>query len=902
MTETYNPLLVVLSVMVAIVASYTALDMAGRVAASRGRSRLAWLLGGSFAMGTGIWSMHFVGMLALSLPVAIYYDVPTVVLSALVAVAASFLALHIAGRATMGLGALLGGGLSMGVAIAGMHYIGMVAMRMEAGARYDAGLVVLSIAIAIGASVAALWLAHRFRHGETAEELWGMAASAVTMGMAISGMHYTGMWAADFVPGAGDLAAGGTLVLATSGLLAAVTLTTLAILGVALSVASMDRRVRSRVLEATRESERLAREQRAFLRQVIDTDPSLLFVKDWDGRFTLANKAVAAVYETTPEDLVGRTDADFNEDAEEVRHFRDEDRKVIETGQKRVIPEESVTNPRTGETRWFSTVKVPLEGGEGERPQVLGVAMDITERKRAEEALRRSEAEYRGLVENATYGIFRADREGRFLSANPALVSMLGYGSAEELMEIDPATDVFADADEHDRLMRRMEEHHQVEDVELGWKRVDGEPIRVRISGHAVEGDTGDPGGFEVIVEDVTQQRSTEDQLRQAQKMKAMGQLTGGIAHEFNNVLSVVLGNAQLGLSHLPPGEERLGETLHEIERAALAGARMVRQLLSFSRRADLDMEPTDLGSVVARASSMLRRVIPEHVAIEVDADDGVSTVMADVASVEQILLNLATNARDAMPDGGRLRIAVGIAEVDDRYSVSHPWAEPGRYVVISVSDDGVGMDEATRARIFEPFFTTKPRGAGTGLGVAMVYGLMEQHGGIVDVASEPGEGTTVDLYFPVSAEVAEPGDRRPDEGAASDASGERGGSETILLVEDEDAVRRTGKRVLEEHGYRVLVAVDGVEAIELHRANASEIELVISDSIMPRMNGIELYEALRSTESPPKFLMVSGYREQEAQGRLASDHSLPFLQKPWTIEELLARVRAVLDEDEREA
>ena len=385
-----------------------------------------------------------------------------------------------------------------------------------------------------------------------------------------------------------------------------------------------------------------------------------------------------------------------------------------------------------------------------------------------------------------------------------------------------------------------------------------------------------------------------EAQLRQAQKMEAVGQLTSGIAHDFNNILSVVLATAQLGAQYVAPEQEHLRDSLRDVESAAERGAAMIKKLLGFSRTADLVLVPTDLGKVVSNLSGILSRVIPESIEVTVQSAQGVGVVRADPGAVEQILFNLATNARDAMPQGGKLQIVVRQVSVDDKYRASRPWAEPGEYVCLAVRDNGIGMDEKIKARIFDPFFTTKPPGVGTGLGMAMIYGLVKQHGGFVDVESQVGRGTTVTVCFPIVAEEAValvPRDR---------PSEIRGGSETILLVEDEEALRRTATRVLKKFGYTVLAACDGEEGLAVYRTNKRDIDLVLSDLVMPRLSGQQLYEIVRREDASVKFILCTGYTALDLQEHTALDPMPPVLRKPWTLTEIARQVREVLDEELR--
>jgi PAS domain S-box-containing protein len=526
------------------------------------------------------------------------------------------------------------------------------------------------------------------------------------------------------------------------------------------------------------------------------------------------------------------------------------------------------------------------------RPAVQGIYHDVTERRRAEEALRRSEADYRTLVEHAAYGIYRSTPDGQFLAVNSALVRMLGYGSERELLSTDLPRDIYADPSQRLRLMDQYRDADLFEGVEAQWKRKDGTPVLVRLSGRPVRRSGGEIECYEMIVEDVTDRKALEEQLRQAQKMEAIGQLASGIAHDFNNILTVILANADIIERGMPADRPELTEDLGDLRRAARRGSDMVRKLLGYSRRGMLSVHPVNLSDSIAGLLPMLRRLIPEHIEIRFEARTAEAIVRADEGAIEQILLNLATNARDAMPEGGMLELEVGRDLVGPRDVPLADWGAAGEFVVVSVKDTGHGMDAATRQRLFEPFFTTKPPGVGTGLGMAMVYGLVKQLGGFIDVHSAPGKGTQVVLYLPVGESSDTMSDRLPPPVPA-----DRAGTETILLVEDEPAIRRSAKRLLERNGYTVLVAGDGDEALKMFADQESRIDLVISDVVMPKVGGPQLYETLKQRKEGLRFLFTSGYTRRDVRESGAIDPRVPFVQKPWDVDEFLHRVRVVLDE-----
>jgi two-component system, cell cycle sensor histidine kinase and response regulator CckA len=374
-----------------------------------------------------------------------------------------------------------------------------------------------------------------------------------------------------------------------------------------------------------------------------------------------------------------------------------------------------------------------------------------------------------------------------------------------------------------------------------------------------------------------------------AQKTEALGTMTAGIAHDFNNILTAMVANAELMAGALDPADEEVREELGQLRRTARRGAGMVRNLLGFSRRGMLSLRAVDLSQVVEGQRDTMRRLAPEPVGVELESEEGLPAVLADREAVERMLAGIVTNARDAMPFGGRLQIRVERCRLDREHWRRKGWGDPGEYVCLSVADTGTGMDEATLARIFEPFFTGKEPGQGVGLGMAMVYGLMKQHRGFVDVSSEPGHGTTVRLFFPVAKDrVPAPPPERVVEPT--------GGSETILLVEDDDAIRHAAQRILERAGYTVLVARDGDEAVEMYREHRREVDLVLADVVLPKRSGPDVYRAIHAGSGDPRILFMSGYPANTLRDRTDLDPHLPFLQKPWTVSELTRAVREALD------
>ncbi len=633
-------------------------------------------------------------------------------------------------------------------------------------------------------------------------------------------------------------------------------------------------------------TERLRAEE--LLKQVINADPSLVFVKDWDGKFTLVNKALAQAYATSPEELLGKSDADFNRNQAEVAHYLRDDREVMSSLRPKLVPEEPVTNPHTGETRWFQTVKVPLLSADGRAHQVLGVATDITDRKRTEAALRNSEESYRSLVDGVRDVIFALSPSGEVTSLNPAFEEMTGFPPAEWVGRPFEAfvhpDDVPLALDLFGRVLRG--EPRPTIPFRILTK---GGSYRVAEFSATAQVRDGRLAGILGIGRDVTERLGLEQQLRQAQKMEAVGRLAGGIAHDFNNILTAITGHADLLLEDLGHHDPRRAD-VDEIRRSAERAAGLTRQLLAFSRQQVLQPKVVDVNALVLDMDKLLRRLIGEDVELATALDPTLGRVTADPGQLEQVIVNLAVNARDAMPQGGKLTLETRNIDLDSSYTLEHSLVKPGPYVQLTVSDSGIGMDEETQAHAFEPFFTTKPRGQGTGLGLAMVYGTVKQSGGFIWVYSEPGHGATFKIYLPrVDAPV---------ESATPPAPVERPprGSETVLLAEDEPAVRAIAQQVLERQGYTVLAAPSGADALALAAQHGVTIHLLLTDVVMPGMSGRDLADRLTAQRPGIRVLYISGYTDNAIVRHGMLEPGLAYLQKPFRPDALVRKVREVLD------
>jgi PAS domain S-box-containing protein len=479
------------------------------------------------------------------------------------------------------------------------------------------------------------------------------------------------------------------------------------------------------------------------------------------------------------------------------------------------------------------------------------------------------------------------------LDVNPALVAMLGYSSAGEVLRLSVSQDVFAKPEEGLRLLRKWELTGEITE-EVQWKRRDQRLITVRLRGRVLGTEHQRAKGLELIAEDVTERRMLEEQLRQALKIEAMGQLAGGMAHEFNNYLGIVLGYSELLLEEAGAAEG-LRRKVAEIKGATQTAASLTRQLLALSRRQVLEPKVLDINSVVWETHKLLRHLIPETIELVPMLEPNLPPVEVDPAQIQQILINLVVNARDAMPHGGKVVVETAHVELDEEYAGRHIEVLPGHYVMLTVSDNGCGIDEPTQGRIFEPFFTTKQAGKGTGLGLSTVYGIVRQSGGHITFESALGEGTRFRIYLPPRAVTG----LQVENQTAPVATEVLGGTEAVLVVEDEPALRALISVSLEKRGYTVVVAEDGAAAIRILENNPGEIDLVVSDIMMPKLNGLELRKQAILLVPEMRFLFISGYAEDTIGQTAHLPQDASYLEKPFLPIELARKVRALLNEND---
>ena len=535
---------------------------------------------------------------------------------------------------------------------------------------------------------------------------------------------------------------------------------------------------------------------------------------------------------------------------------------------------------------------------DGKIAGIVSVARDITRQKRAEDALRESEKRYRSIVENSHDGIVIIDDNFHLEYVNDEICRMMGYG-LDELMGVDFRK--FLDEESLQYTVERYQRRQAGENVppryEINFIRKDGTTIRVEASLSIVSTETGERKTIAQLLDITERKKAAEEkknleaQLLQAQKMEAVGTLAGGVAHDFNNLLQAILGYTQMLLLDKEKDSPEFTR-LAQIEKAAHRASALTQQLLTFSRKVESELRPLDLNNEVRQVQRILERTIPKMIDIELHLQEEPWTINADPVQMEQVMMNLGVNARDAMPEGGKLVFETENVVLDREYCSTHLGAKEGRYVLLSISDTGQGMDKKNVEHIFEPFYTTKEVGKGTGLGLAMVYGIVKNHGGYIMCYSEWEQGTTFKIYFPVIEAESQLEKRHAVEAEL------RGGNETILLVDDEESLREMGKEILERFGYRAITVPDGETAVNTYRERGERINLVILDLVMPGMGGKQCLEELLRLYPALKVIIASGYAVNGPTKEALDAGAKGFIRKPYELGQMLGAVREVLDRD----
>jgi two-component system cell cycle sensor histidine kinase/response regulator CckA len=622
--------------------------------------------------------------------------------------------------------------------------------------------------------------------------------------------------------------------------------------------------------------------ERDLLHALMDNIPDVIWFRDSAGQFTRVNKAAASFLGVSdPSQVIGKSMFDFYV-PEIAQQILAEEEKIIRLRRPETNGIKQI-RLQSGTIRWLSTTKAPVLERDGRVAALVGVSRDVTEQKQAELALQQSEEKYRQIVETAAEGVWIFDEHFRTMFVNTKMATMLGC--VPEEMAQRPVSDFLPDDDRPSQVERFEKSNSSMSTADMRLRKKDGSVIWTILASSPLLDSSGGCTGTLAMFTDVTERKALEEQFRQAQKLEAVGRFAGGVAHDFNNLLTVITGYSQLLLRRLE-SDSALRVQIEKIETAAGQAANLTRQLLSFSRRRVFQSEVVDLNTVVANFQKMCLPIIGIDVELVTRLDPVVGRVRADIGQLDQVLMNLVVNARDAMPQGGKLTIETANRDRVADSSGSSAKGPAGSYVLLAVSDTGCGMDADTQSHIFDPFFTTKEEGKGTGLGLSTVHGIVAQHGGYIEVSSEVGKGTCFSIYLPRVTEAVQTAS------ACQESTEWPRGNETVLVVEDRAAVRELVRETLSPCGYKIFEAANGKEGLEFCRKHLQPIDLVITDLIMPGMNGKEFAELAKQYHRETKVLYMSGYGGEALAGNEARED---LLQKPFSPETLLRKIREVL-------
>ncbi len=612
----------------------------------------------------------------------------------------------------------------------------------------------------------------------------------------------------------------------------------------------------------------------------------LICMLDQDGNFIYASPSFREGLGCEPEELMGSSFFSLVHPDDRVPAARTLPRALFSKNGRTV---ELRYRHQNGEWRIFESVWSWIFDENRSPQRAVVVSRDITERKQADQALRESEEKYRALFEESKDTIYISTPDGKFLDINPAGIELFGYSSKDEILQID-VRDLYINPSDRETFSRTIEQEGFVKDFESALKRKDGEKLIVIETASAMRDGRGNIVAYRGIMRDVTRQKQLEQQFLQAQKMESIGRLAGGVAHDFNNVLTAIMGSADL-VSRIMGGEEKLSHYVGVIKQAARRGGDLAKQLLTFARLETYNMRPVIVNEVLEETIKLVERTFERSVEVKTRFADGIPFINGDAGQLEQVFMNLCVNARDAMPDGGTLTIETRSASVDDAVEQKSPHFTSGEYVEVSISDTGAGMDEKTLQHIFEPFFTTKERDKGTGLGLSVVYGIVQSHKGFIIVESTVGFGTTFRIYLPIPEYQAKgevPAKQMYQEGV--------NGKGTVLIVDDDEMVQDLTEELLTGLGYHALKVGSGEECIEAYRERGKEIDLVILDMAMAKMNGEETFRRLKLLDADVKVLIASGLTELERRRRMEEAGIAGFLQKPYEIAELSNAVQGAME------
>ena len=643
----------------------------------------------------------------------------------------------------------------------------------------------------------------------------------------------------------------------------------------------------------------LARSEETY-RNIVDNSPLGIYQSLPGGRYKMVNPAFAHMMGfESPEQMV-REVKDIS-----TLYMDPQDRlRFIEHLDRHdgAVDYELHCRRRDGSQMWMTTFTKVVRDDDGEFAYLDGFALDITKRKLANAAAEESKEQFEAIFEQAAVGINHVDPSGRIIRANRKLCEMWGYEKSEligqQLFELIHPDDQERAREYADQLLSGKISSYSIQDRDV---RKDGSVIWVNVTASMVRDDNGEAKYAVGVVEDITDRKKAEQekaelelQLRQSKKMQAIGTLAGGVAHDFNNILATIMGYSELALSILREGELCVNE-VSEILRASDRAKELVQQILTFSRKVEADLKSIDLNQEIDHCARILERTLPKMIDLKTILDEDLPQIKADATQIEQVLFNLATNAADAMPEGGKLVIETSEVFLNPEYCRLHLEISPGRYALLQISDTGCGMDELTRQQVFDPFFTTKEVGKGTGLGLSTVFGVVKEHGGHIHCYSEMGRGTVFKIYLPVDDEAPQAAAPVAEK---ADPVLELGGDETILFVDDEQALRKLGRSLLGDAGYKVLSAKSGEEALEIYTQNQSSIDLTILDLSMPGMGGHKCLVRLLELNPEAKVIIASGYSANATAKDTIEAGAAGFISKPFRTEELLARIKQVLTEE----
>jgi two-component system cell cycle sensor histidine kinase/response regulator CckA len=641
-----------------------------------------------------------------------------------------------------------------------------------------------------------------------------------------------------------------------------------------------------------RRAETELEQEKALTVSALNTLKEIFFVFDRAGRFLRWNTPLKTVTGYSDEEISLMKPADFFT-KDEAPNVMNAIETILRDGNSYV---EAHILSKDGLIIPYRFTGSLIKGVDGKIIGICGIGADVTERRRAEETLRESKEKISQILNSVSEGIYGLDLMGNCTFCNPSCVGMLGYHdendligkSMHELIHYRKADGSVYPKEEcavHKSIVSGEYIHRH---KEILW-RADATGFPAEYWAHPIFKEDELVGAVVTFI-NITERITLENQLHQAQKMEAIGLLAGGVAHDFNNILSAIIGFAHLTRMKMredDPLRHYIGQILSSSDRAAM----LTQSLLAFSRKQTINPSILNLSEVIRGFEKFLLRLIREDIALKIPLPEGALTVMADRGQIEQVIMNLVTNARDAMPRGGKLVIEARLVSIGREFIEAHGYGTPGEYVLVSVSDTGEGMDEQTKLKIFEPFFTTKEQGKGTGLGLAMVYGIVKKHNGFINVYSEPGVGTVFRVYLPSVRTATDEDQKKTEEQLPP-----KGGTETILIAEDDASLRELNAAVLNHFGYSVIVAVDGADAVTKFVEHKETIGLVVLDGIMPKMNGKEALREIKAIRSGIKYIFLSGYGKDILAGEGLPDHDAAFVLKPVSPSELAKKIREVLD------